>query len=113
MSEQTKKLVLQTLNEIKGEMAKRDETRYLMAMIMAISALESQSDWIPCAERLPIPHHKGQQREMFLVSLETGCVSTMFYEFNPNGYLGEGWSDKVLTVLAWQPLPEPWNGGNQ
>ena len=66
-------------------------------------------DWTPCAEGLPKPRHKGQQRQAYLVSLETGCVSMMFYEFNPNGYLGEGWTDKIIGVIAWRELPEPYN----
>lgn len=65
--------------------------------------------WTPCAEGMPKPRHKGQQRQAYLVSLETGCVSMMFYEFNPNGYLGEGWTDKIIGVIAWRELPEPYN----
>ena len=53
MTEETRKLALKTLNEIKDEMETREETRYLMAMIMAITALETPRDWTPCADGMP------------------------------------------------------------
>ena len=77
--------------------------------IKGAPTLESPRDWMPCAEGLPTPRYKGQQRQAYLVSLETGCVSMMFYEFNPNGYLGDGWTDKIISVIAWCELPDPYN----
>jgi len=93
------------------EVAQPGEKEEIDAIIYAITnapTISPRPDWTPCAEGLPTPRHKGQQRQMYLVSLETGCVSMMFYEFNPNGYLGEGWADKVIGVVAWKELPFPY-----
>ncbi len=107
MSEQTKQLALQTLNEIKGEMAKRDETRYLMAMIMAISALESPFGWIPCsgnskpkdgAYYVTLNSLPGQPRRV-----EVRCMIDGEWTI-------DGMPDKDGSVLAYYPKPAPWSG---
>jgi len=107
----TEQRVIDLINEVVCGDCFRNECESECEYFLAKQALRERNErgnWIPCSERLPTPHHYGQQREMYLVTLQTGCVSTRFYEFNPNGYLGEGWADKILTVLAWQPLPEPY-----
>ena len=67
--------------------------------------------WIPCSERLPskpknYPHCEIR-RTYYLVSLESGCVETLGYEFDR-----DEWQYTASRVLAWMPLPEPWKGAD-
>ena len=98
MTEQTKQLVLHTLNEIKDEVATRDETRYLMAMIMAISALESAPVWTPCSEEMP------KSDGFYMVTIRTDNVLQhgeyeSRVEFDRGDWCGMS-SD--MKVIAWR-----------
>ena len=66
--------------------------------------------WIPCSERLPkkpknYPHCEFR-RTWFLVSLESGCVKSLAYEFDR-----DEWQVTGSPVLAWMPLPKPYGKG--
>lgn len=66
-----------------------------------------RTGWTPCSERLP------EKKGWYLVTrmLDVGCkdVDTKFYD-TENGWV----MDYVETqVLAWQPLPEPWDGDKE
>lgn len=66
------------------------------------------SEWIPVSEKLPEKPdgypHCGIYRTYFLVSLESGCVKTLAYEFER-----DEWQITGSPVTAWMPLPEPYN----
>ena len=55
--------------------------------------------WIPCSERLP--------------EAPTFCLVTTDGSYNDvidiAMYMSDGWH-KASKVLAWMPLPEPWEG---
>lgn len=76
------------------------------ALDMAINALE-QTRWIPVSERLPEKPDNypycGIYRIYFLVSLASGCVKTLGYEFDR-----DEWQVTGSPVIAWMPLPEPY-----
>lgn len=66
---------------------------------------EPETNWISCKERLPEKPdnypHCGIYRTYFLVSLESGCVKSLAYEFER-----DEWQTTGSPVIAWQPLPE-------
>ena len=83
------------------------------AIDMAIEAL--QDKWIPCSERLPM------QTGEYLVTVEMeGVIFVEKYEFTPTP---NGWADPDIRyrdainwndyVIAWQPLPEPYEVGEE
>ena len=73
---------------------------------MAIKALETQPQWIPCSERLPDESGK------YLVTIryEDGYDTDLF---KYNSHWRE-WNDGEMyggNVIAWQQKPQPWEGG--
>ena len=64
--------------------------------------IEPENRWIPCSERLPKPGY-------CITSNEYNGVSEDFY------YDGHFWNaDKnTYEVIAWMPLPEPYQEGEQ
>lgn len=77
------------------------------ALYMAIKALKAQ-EWIPVSERLP------NKEGSYLITSETGAVTTAHWympsEWKPDGLWGRVGKKKTL---AWMPLPDPWNGGEE
>lgn len=64
--------------------------------------------WIPVGERLPEPVAQSQRREWFITSNQYGGVTLTCFEFEASPFK-EGWQTD-MTILAWMPLPEPWEG---
>ena len=68
------------------------------------------SRWIPVEERLPEkpnenPLYDNKPLEIYLVSVKnTDCVIRAFWN---GASFTDGW--EKLDVLAWMPLPEPFN----
>lgn len=60
------------------------------------SALAAQA-WVPCSERMP------EREGWYNVTLNDGIVTTG--SWHPRG---EMWN--VWRVVAWRPLPAPWEG---
>lgn len=68
------------------------------------------SKWIPCSERLPEKDGeyfvtarwlgKKEVREVWIDHFQFGC---QWDDFDNNG----------SEVLAWMPLPEPWEGEDE
>lgn len=93
------------------------------ALEMAIKALEQEPRWIPVNERLPKPQEDGNSYRSgrLLVTVEVkrfsnGCVSkdTCVIE----GYYSSSdkkWHTRYndVNVIAWQPLPEPYEVGSE
>ena len=82
--------------------------------INVIHNLPSEQRWIPCSERLPFAEY-GESKIV---------LATCRYRKQPNEYKwirmlyfnGGNWCYPTgetydQTVLAWQPLPEPYKGG--
>lgn len=63
--------------------------------------------WIPVTERLPEKPDGYPNCEIrrcyYMVSLESGCVKTLGFEFDRNE-----WHTSGSPVAAWMPLPEPY-----
>ena len=92
------------------------------ALNMAISALTEQR-WIPCSERLPkvMGGTNGECSDDVLMCVadnEHMTISTGFYGYYPRSPLQQGWwsvwaygchqLDSKYKVVAWMPLPEPY-----
>lgn len=58
-------------------------------------------EWIPVEERLP------KNYENVLVSCQNGEVDYGFHD-KDSGWVLDYVDDKAYPVLAWQPLPEPY-----
>ena len=72
-----------------------------------------QMKWIPCSERLPEdPVFDGKCLEVYLVTTKYGSSDQdKAYPFRAfwNGInFTDGW--RILDVIAWMPLPEPYKG---
>ncbi|MBQ1573935.1 MAG: DUF551 domain-containing protein [Clostridiales bacterium] len=76
------------------------------AIDMAIESLQTENEWIPCSERLPIAEREGQVRGFYLTTNERGQVSVKAFEFT-DGYVEYGWNSD-FEILAWMPLPKPY-----
>lgn len=74
--------------------------------------------WIPCSERLP------EDRKEKLVYLSTNRITVAVYNEHRLPHSGDsiGWGYRVPegyidfeneTVIAWQPLPEPYKEGKK
>ncbi len=80
--------------------------------ILDLPSAQPEQRWIPVTERLPekpknYPNCKIS-RTYFLVSLESGCVTTLGYEFDR-----DEWQIVGSPVVAWMPLPEPYREGEE
>lgn len=98
----TNREAINLLEEIKVNKA------YTEALEMALKVLE-KTQWIPVTERLPKkPDNYPKceiRRTYYLVSLESGCVESLGYDFDRDEWMITG-----SPVVAWMPLPAPWKG---
>lgn len=83
-----------------------DEGNILQVVVVRaiedMPTIEPATNWTPCAEGLP------RERETVLVSIADGFGNDIMLAW----YNGKIWKDGYghnLPVLAWQPLPEPYN----
>lgn len=75
---------------------------------------EAEPRWIPCSERLP--EESGQ----YLITVKYEHVDGYEDIYAEHGvWEGEKWDmfcfghcGKVEDIIAWQPLPEPYRGGD-
>lgn len=88
-----------------------DTLRIMPEIQMAINALESEPQWIPCSERLP----HGSCSDLVNVSIHEDSGDTPF-DYTSCGWVttdGEYWIvDNEINnhVIAWMPLPECYKG---
>ena len=72
-----------------------------------------KSEWIPVSERLPEITESGVS-DMVLLCWSDGQRTVGAYQGNKT-FVGQAWPmarDCRVTVIAWQPLPEPYEGGD-
>lgn len=99
-------------NLVKGNLIKRDliSSKELAELLTtAISALEKQLNggWIPCREKLP---EKGGY---YLVSTQYETPRVMIGFYFIELAIWNYWMSncQINSIIAWQPLPEPFKGG--
>ena len=71
--------------------------------------------WISVEERLPERTNPRHARDAYLVRLESGCIKTLFYEYDNSDrcrlgmspLFSEGWEKTASPVTHWMPLPKP------
>ena len=99
---------------IQGAVYDGDDCKRLMEMV------EPKQEWTPCSERLP------EDNDVYLVTAELEydngriCKSDELAEYEPDPFLVTGgkWYIDGLpcgnnrTVIAWRPLPKPWEGAD-
>ncbi len=67
-------------------------------------AEEYKGGWIPCSERLP-----SEKDGVVLICDEKGRVNTGKHsEHNMTWYIGDMYAVGGAKVIAWMPLPEPY-----
>ncbi len=76
------------------------------AIIRAIPSADRPPGWIPCSERLPREEEQDDELGV-LVTLGNG-YSGLQYDSYFNGL----WDDWNGYVIAWMPLPKPWEGAD-
>lgn len=67
------------------------------------------AEWIPTSERLP------EEEGLYIVTFESRAVCDALFR---NEYGIKHWEDEYgdkfsNRVIAWMPLPEPYNGGEK
>lgn len=104
------------MNELKKlinsaeEMIKDGESpeKVLNALLTDLKAYEKFNGWIPVSERLPEDN----------IGVNVTFENKDGDRFTGDAWLQEGrwiykWNVDKRKVIAWQPLPEPWEGVNR
>jgi hypothetical protein len=80
--------------------------------ILAIPSAEKHGEWIPCSERLP----DTTGFYLCTVNRDTPNVKTMKFELlvgdEYRWLLMNGTEAFPRFIIAWMPLPKPWEGAN-
>lgn len=90
--------------------ARYEGEEYIREDIRRIPTARIEDRWIPVEERMPEkpnenPLYDNKPLEIYLVSVKnTDCVIRAFWN---GASFTDGW--EKLDVLAWMPLPEPFN----
>jgi len=108
MNRQEIEKAIRVINHYKSE----SNTPHIIAGCeFAISALEEQltNGWIPCKERQP------EKSDIYLATFtEYGerYVERFYYSDIVGWMTPVAWQDegRIDEILAWQPLPKPWEG---
>ena len=97
------------LNPTQDVTAKDRDNSKIIINALKMAKTVDVPQWIPCSERLPEKPENypscETRRKWYLVSLESGCVETIGYEFDR-----DEWQITGSPVIAWMPLPEPYKG---
>lgn len=76
-------------------------------VLKVLESLPTAQQWIPCSERLP------DNEKRVLCTVQSGehfsVVPCIFIQ-HTRRWLPEVYGNHD-NVIAWMPLPEPWNGG--
>ena len=85
----------------------------VFALDKAIEALSADrpQEWIPCSERLP--HAECGESDNVLVTCESTLIRLLYFNGGNWCYpTGECYEHRIDKVVAWMPLPEPWEGAD-
>jgi len=81
-------------------------TKNAFEAFMRLPSAQPEQRWIPVTEppKKPDNYPKCEIRKTYyLVSLESGCVESLGYDFDRDEWMITG-----SPVVAWMPLPEPY-----
>lgn len=81
------------------------ELKRAIESLPAIEVSEKTDDWIPISKGLPTKYEVNKDNR-FLVTLNNNLVH--IYTFDYDGTSDEYWK---RNVVAWKPLPKPYNKG--
>ncbi len=75
---------------------------------VVVNSVPSANQWIPCSERLP-------KTEVLCCDKYGEMIIAYVYEDNTSdtGFSAESETQCMYNCVAWQPLPEPWKGGEE
>ena len=76
----------------------------LQAKNMELAAEDYGGGWIACSEKLP------DKNGYYIIQTQTNNIKIARYHYNTTREYMAFWIDhmKVENVVAWQPLPEPY-----
>ena len=75
--------------------------------VNALNCSEIPNNWIPCSERLP------EEYGEYLVAKHTIGWNCEEYDVNDIAYFDGDGFHKADRVIAWMPLPEPYQEGGE
>nr|DAY11393.1 MAG TPA: Protein of unknown function (DUF551) [Caudoviricetes sp.] len=90
---------ISALSTVEGVIAGLDEAKDIN--------VPSNDGWIPVEDGLP------EEKMEVLCCFENGTVQSLWQNWKNDG-LGDYFDDDLIPteVIAWQPLPEPYKGGD-
>lgn len=65
---------------------------------------DADEEWIPCEERLPNKH----EDKVYLVCDSKGRITLSNFDLN-----GKWVTSSFFDVIAWRPLPKPYEGARE
>lgn len=78
------------------------EHRQLADWLEELKSLREKSKWIPCSERLP------ENAMNVIAQFSSGTVTELRYA--GNGIFEGIYEYSTRVIIAWMPLPEPYEG---
>ena len=96
----TNEEAIQVLKDISWQMGSVKRRQNIEAIDMAIESLQTESEWIPCSERLP---KTGEQ--VLCCDSQSRVFTSALTEIASNGMTFFG---QHCKVIAWMPLPKPY-----
>lgn len=100
-----------------GHLCNPNEPRWsdneIVNFLKSIPSAQSEQRWIPCSERLPEENMTRTLTTIHTPHKGTNVRSGRFCNgmfFNDNG---DCWKATDKEVIAWMPLPEPYQGGDK
>lgn len=88
------------LYQICDETQNREVAKWLKEYFLS----DDEADWIPCSERLP------EVKSRVLVTVRNECYYGGELTTDVDSYEEYGFGEWDECVLAWMPLPEPYEG---
>lgn len=87
----------------------------IVAVRKAFDALEQSetncsefpNNWIPCSERLPQEGEVVLTQAKFKDDMKMAVSSRIDYNY------WTGWGTRNINIIAWMPLPEPYQEGGE
>ena len=90
-------------------MTKKEERRrnYCVELIKAMPSVEPVRKWIPCSERLP------EEGEVVLTQAKFKDDGKMAISARVDFNYWTGWGTREIDIVAWMPLPKPYEGDKE